>query len=214
MSILTSIQINSSVWAVFTQGFYCSCSQQLLPNQMMCSSCHMNTVCKQCDRAREGEGQRERKKERPPQAVLLLASPGTFSVKLFADSLWFWVPEPASDDGCHPNPLLLQDPDTTPQTSDSVLKGGWGEPKSRTTQSDMRAGNSSPVETLHRSLLDLQPTAHRWKVDWERGRGQTGRRTNSGQTQHLAHNHSHTVESWDLETGEAMTILSECPWLF
>ena len=71
----------------------------------------------------------------------------------------------------------------------------------------IQAGKSSLVETLHHFQLDLQPTAHRWKVDWERGRGQTGRRTNSGQTRHLTHNHSHTIESWDRETGDAMTIL-------
>lgn len=57
-----------------------------------------------------------------------------------------------------------------------------------------QAGNSSLVETLHHFHLDLQPTAHRWKVDWEKARGQTVRCTNSGQTQHLTHNHSHTIE--------------------
>lgn len=86
------------------------------------------------------------------------------------------------------------------------------ETKSRTTQSDMnQAGNSSVVETLHHFHLDLQPTAHRWKVDWEKARGQTVQHTNSGQTQHLTHNYSHTIESWDLETGDAMTILYGWP---
>lgn len=75
----------------------------------------------------------------------------------------------------------------------------------------MNPGWQQPVETLHYFHLDRQPTAHRWKVDWEKGRGQTGRRTNSGQTQHLTRNHSHTMKSWDLETGDAKTIISECP---
>lgn len=171
------------------------------------------TLCANTVIEREKDRQRQRKWERPPQALLPLASLGIFSVKLFADSLWSWVPEPTAADGSHPPthrpPYMFWTPLAVGPASEVEGRRGT---KSRTTQSDMnQAGNSSLMETLHHFHLDLQPTAHRWKVDWEKARGQTGRRTNSGQTQHLSHNHSHTIESWHLESGDAMTILYGWP---
>lgn len=47
----------------------------------------------------------------------------------------------------------------------------------------------------------------------EKGRGQTGRRANSGQARHLSRSHSHTErhgERWDLEAGDAKSIISQC----
>lgn len=151
-----SIQITSSVWAAFTQGLNCSCSQQLLPNQMMCSSCHMNTVCKQCDREREGEGQRECKKERPPQALLLLASPGIFWVKLFADSLWFWIPRPAAADRCHPPTRSFSRTPTYAMKHPRPVFQGWREGEGNKIKNStvwheswqqLTGGNTTPFST-------------------------------------------------------------------
>jgi len=64
----------------------------------------------------------------------------------------------------------------------------------------LTGGNTTPCSTRF--------AAHSTQMEsglGERER-QTGRRTNSGQTQHLTRNRSHTIESWDLETGDAMTI--------
>lgn len=66
----------------------------------MCASCHMNTVCKQCDQmppCRQWKG----KRKRPPEALLLLTSPAIFSLKLFSGLPlvlgprargWWWMP--------------------------------------------------------------------------------------------------------------------------
>lgn len=167
---------------------------------MMLSSCHMNTVCKQCDRERESDRREKERKEKDrergerPQALLLHASPGTFSVKLFAHSLWCWVPGPVARDGAPPHY-----PPSQPHCEhlwqfdrQQRLRGGGKQNQEQQSLIWIQAGHSSLVETLHHFLLDLQPTAHRWKMDWERGRGQTGRRTNSGRTQHLtAQSQSH-----------------------
>lgn len=74
--LLTSM--NAIHWANNLRGIY-AVSPQFLPNQMMCASCHMNTVCKHCegkrDRDREGERKRERERETTdPRALLLLTS--------------------------------------------------------------------------------------------------------------------------------------------
>ncbi len=50
------------------------------------------TLCANSVIERKGDRQRKGKRGRPPQARLLLASPGIFSLKLFADSLWSRVP--------------------------------------------------------------------------------------------------------------------------
>ena len=126
------------LWANNLRGNSAATAQSSSPNQMMCARCHMNSVCKQCDREREREGDRQTKgkKEREsetPRAplllllllLLLLASPGIFSVKLFADSLWSWVPGPAADDGCPPPAT----PPLPPPSSTSIYvpstPGNW-----------------------------------------------------------------------------------------
>lgn len=65
------------------------------------------TLCANSVIEKEGVRQRKRERERPPQALLLLASPGIFSVKLFADSLWSWIPGPAAGDWCPPSSSTL-----------------------------------------------------------------------------------------------------------
>lgn len=135
-----------------SEGFFCSYSQQFLPNQMMCASCHVNIVCKQCDREKGRQTEKGKERARPPQALLLLASPGIFSVKLFADSLWSWVPGPAADDGCPPqSPYTSWTPLAVGPTTEVE---GRRKTKSRTTQSDMNTGwqpltggNTTPFST-------------------------------------------------------------------
>lgn len=175
------------------------------------------TLCANSVIEREGDRQRKGKREREThwpcccsplqesfQSNCLLIASGPES-----QGQWLMMDAPLPPPSSTPI-YVLNTPDSW--TGD---RGWWGGGKQNQEQHSLtwiQAGNSSLVETLHHFQLDLQPTAHRWKVDWEKGRGQTGRRTNSGQTQHLTHNHSHTIESWDLETGDAMTIYSECPW--
>lgn len=159
-----------SEWCFF------SCSPHFLLNQMMCASCHMNTVCKQCDRKRPTQTKKV-KRANLPQALLLLlplllTSPAIFSLDTAGQPVvlgprprgWWWMSTPSllHSHLCSELPWHL----------DKSLRGmiGWEEQKSRTTHSCK----------LCRFQRDLQPTAHRWKVDWEEGRGESSRCTHSG----------------------------------
>lgn len=81
-NLLTSMSgIHWAEWGVFLQ-----LQPTLSPNQMMRASCHMSTVCKQCDQTPPSNEQWKGKRKRPPQVPLLLTSLATISLKL--DCLW------------------------------------------------------------------------------------------------------------------------------
>lgn len=133
-------------------------ASQFLPDQMMCASCHMNTV--QTVRERETEIDKERKRERDPHRPRC-CSPlqQSFPSNCVLDSLWTRVPGPGADDWYYPSSLIYPHLRTKlPQQLDQRQRlWGGGERKSRTTHSLtwIQAGNSLMVETLHLFPLDL-----------------------------------------------------------
>lgn len=119
--------------------------------------------------------EREREKD-PRRHHLVLTSPTIFPLLLFSGlplvpgprawGWWWWIT---------PHP---------PSIPNYVFPKQLGQHRFGWTKSRMRlslmTGSNSLVKVFHRFGVRLQPTAHRWKVNREKGRGQTSRRTNSG----------------------------------
>lgn len=117
---LGQFEISWHQWMAFTEQSEvrsCRRSPHFLRNQMMCASCHMNTVCKQCDQMRPCR-QWKGKRKRPPEALLLLTSPAIFSLKLFSGLPlvlgprargWWWMPSfPFLNPNLFPTPLTVR----------------------------------------------------------------------------------------------------------
>lgn len=133
------------------------------------------SLCANTERERERETDRER--QRTPQAPLLpwLASPGIYS-----DSWRDFGPESQpliasgleSQDSwwmhtlCNTTVHTANTPGSWTSDRGSEEEGKQNEEQHSLTW--VQEGNSSTVETQHHFHLDLQPTAHRWKVDYEK----------------------------------------------